>query len=55
MIERVCSATSNDLETATTNLASTKTELNSTKYVVADLTTQLNGKIRNTNFKFLNA
>jgi hypothetical protein len=55
MIERVCSATSNDLETATTNLASTKTELNSTKYVVADLTTKLNGKIRNTNFKFLNS
>jgi hypothetical protein len=45
MIERVCSATSNDLETATTNLASTKMELSGTKSAVANLTTQLNGKI----------
>jgi hypothetical protein len=45
MIKRVGLATSNDLETATTNLASTRTELNSTKSAVVDLTTQLNGKI----------
>jgi hypothetical protein len=46
MMERIGSATSNDLETAKTNLASTRTELNSTKWAVADLTTQLNGKIK---------
>ncbi|XP_046637840.1 uncharacterized protein LOC124316133 isoform X1 [Daphnia pulicaria] len=34
-------ATSNDLETAKTNLASTRTELNSTKFAVADLATEL--------------
>jgi hypothetical protein len=45
MIERIGSATSNDLETAKTNLASTRTELSSTKSAVADLTTKLNGKI----------
>ena len=39
------SATSNDLETAKTNLASTKTELNSTKSAVADLATKLIGKL----------
>jgi hypothetical protein len=47
MIERIGSATSNVLETATTNLASTRTELSNTNSVVADLTTKLNGKIRN--------
>ncbi len=40
------SATSNDLKTAKTNLASTMmTELNSTKSAVADLTTKLKGKL----------
>ncbi|XP_046637841.1 uncharacterized protein LOC124316133 isoform X2 [Daphnia pulicaria] len=37
-------ATSNDLETAKTNLASTRTELSSTKSAVADLTTKLNAR-----------
>jgi hypothetical protein len=45
MIEQIGSATSNDLETATSILASTRTELNSTKSAVADLTTKLNGKL----------
>jgi hypothetical protein len=45
MIERVGSATSNDLGAAKTILASTRTELNSTKSAVADLTTKLKGKL----------
>jgi hypothetical protein len=45
MIERNGSATLSQLETATTNLSSTRMELSSTKSAVADLTTQLNGKI----------
>jgi hypothetical protein len=55
MIERIGSATSNELESAITNLASTRTELSSTKSAIKDLTTKLNGKIRNTNLKFLNS
>ncbi len=39
------SATLMDVETAKTNLASTRTELNSTKSAVADLATKLNGKL----------
>ena len=45
MMERIGSATSNDLETAKTNLASTRTELNSTKSAVSHLATELKGKI----------
>jgi hypothetical protein len=45
LIELNGSATSNDLETAKTNLASTRTELNSTKSAVSDLATELKGKI----------
>jgi hypothetical protein len=45
MIERFGSATSKDLETVKTILASTMTELNSTKSAVADLTTKLKGKL----------
>ncbi len=48
-IESNGSATSNDLVTAKTNLASTRMELNSTKSAVADLVTKLNGKIFNKN------
>ncbi len=39
------SATSNDLKTAKTNLASARTELNSTKSAVSHLATELKGKI----------
>jgi hypothetical protein len=45
------SATSNDLEITKTNLASTRTELNSTKSAVADLTTELKGKINKNGFQ----
>jgi hypothetical protein len=38
------SATSNDLEITKTNLASTRTELNRTKFAVANLVTKLDGK-----------
>ena len=37
--------TSNDLETTTTNLNATITELGSTKTNIADLTIKLNGEI----------
>jgi hypothetical protein len=39
------SATSNDLETTKTILASTRTELDSTKFALTDLATKFNGKI----------
>jgi hypothetical protein len=38
-------AISNDLETTKTTLGSTRTELNSTKFAVADLASKFNGKI----------
>jgi hypothetical protein len=40
----LCTGTKKELETAKTNLASTRTELGSTKSAVADLVTKLNGK-----------
>jgi hypothetical protein len=41
----LCTGTKKELETTKTNLASTRTELNSvTKSAVADLVTKLNGK-----------
>ena len=43
--------TSNDLETTTTNLNATITELGSTKTNIADLTIKLNGdKLKNKNY-----
>jgi hypothetical protein len=47
VIEWYGSATLDNLETTTTNLASARTELSSAKFAISELTTKLNGEIIN--------